>query len=199
MPLRLANDSDLADATSKLMRTIFAQDHLRCLNTLVTSITHLMDECSSVWQAPRCLDQWHALKYSEPSPELNSHLKRLKDMAARISLLGDAIAGESLAQQARFTTSVIKALGATSGTDFVLNLGFLLRTCSYENGSYESARSEPPRSKRVIDPSGITRADVESPTLTKNASEVQPKAIVAKLMATRLKVVITKFFECKGK
>jgi E3 ubiquitin-protein ligase HUWE1 len=193
IPIRFLDTQDAAHALSHLFRTISEQDHLQLVSKLIASLASAMEGCSRLWRNPLAHDNWLALDKGEADEGLRADLRTLRAVGTRLAYLSESLIGLPWSHS-RPATALIKALGVSSGSNFIPDLGLLHRACFQEHVALKS--SIPPPSPVSTAPStiiGTEEADMPSAP----SSEAVPKESGARLMARRMHAILAKFFKCR--
>ena len=186
IPIRMTDASDAAHALSCVFRTMNDHDPIPVVQRLIESVSHDMDSCSHLWQSETWRDSWLLLSKDEADASLWEELRRTKSMGIRLSYLTDILAGAPW-HNSRSSTTLIKALGVTSGSPFIHDLGKLHRACFYS--LYQHAVSAVASSSDDTSASNDTSV-TEYPPPTANTETRGPT-----FMANHLQSLLKKFFK----
>lgn len=188
IPVRTSERSDFDHMLLHVFRVICEHDHVQVVSKLVTAVTESMDGCKRLWSGSAAHNLWISLDKGEADVSLRQELQRLKGVNDRLVYLSEVLVGLPWSHS-RPVTALIKALGVSSGSPFIANLGLLHRCCFQEYVAWKhSGQTEP----LPTAPSALLGGQ-ETPST--RSSSIIPKENGARFLAQHMHGVLAKLFK----
>ncbi|KAK8853332.1 hypothetical protein IAR55_004036 [Kwoniella newhampshirensis] len=187
LPIRFGA-TDAANSLAHLLKHIGEHSHIQLIDSIVASIQEAMNRCIGLWKDDAAPSRWDAMHAGTADDDVRKQFKTLRSLAVRLTFLSEALFALSFSH-ARIATSIIKALGVTTGSTFLEDLGQIHRVCFQHHVTLRTTKSGVSDSA-----AGWLENEEIAAAPTPNTSDDPTKESGAKYLATRLHAVLAKFF-----
>lgn len=173
IPVRFTH-TEAALAIPQVLRAIGEHDQVQLTERMVESVRSDLESLPEIWsQKDNTYEAWLGMTKEDGTPADIQRLRGTAGLALRLSFLSEWLSLNFGSQ--RTISSVIKALGVSSGSNFVTDLGQLHRVCLQEHvffkelGARDAAKYASEQEKKTAAEGGE-----EATTSTAGAEETAP-------------------------